>query len=155
MKRILLVVMVIIIGLISTGCSKPIEPAPPLVNFTSNVNCDDNKYKVSCNGTTITAITILEPQKICGLTYNYTGNELTLSLGNTSYKPSLDVPNNKITLLNEALKEVRTYKNYTVKSCDEISTVYNFNKFVVTCDTAEGNIQKIVCKKESITYNFV
>lgn len=154
MKRILLITTVIIISLISTGCSKTIEPAPPLVNFTSNVECNSNEYKVSCNGTTITTITVLEPQKICGLTYNYQGNELTLSLGNTSYKPSSDVPDNEITLLNESLKEIRTYKNYTIKNCDEVSTNYNFNKFVVTCDTVEGNIQKIVCKKENMVYNF-
>lgn len=127
---------------------------PPQTQMNVTVSCENSQYKVNTNGTTITKITILSPQNINGLTYNYNGTELVITLGSLSYKPSAEMPQNPITLLNNALNEIRTYKNYTIKSCDENNTRYNFNKFIVDCDTVSGDIKNIISKQENISYKF-
>lgn len=149
-----LFVIPFIILMLLCGCSKSLEPAPPKTEFSATVVCENETYNITHNGKTITTITCIEPQELKGLTYSYQGNEVSINYNSLSYKPSDELPDNKITDLHRIIQELSSDCEYLIKSCDSQKTVFELPTALVECVTTSGIIQKITLKTNGTVYIF-
>ena len=136
------------------GCSKAPQPAPPQTDFSATVVCEDETYNVTHNGKSITTIICVKPQELKGLIYSYKGSEVSVNYNELSYKPSGELPNNKITELHRIIQELSSDCEYLIKSCDCQKTVFELPTALIECSTTSGIIQKITLKTNGNMYIF-
>lgn len=152
MRKLFIIPFVIIMLL--CGCSKAPQPAPPQTDFSATVVCEDETYNVTHNGKSITTIICVEPQELKGLIYSYKGSEVSVNYNELSYKPSGELPNNKITELHRIIQELSSDCEYLIKFCDSQKTVFELPTALVECVTTSGVIQKITLKTNGTVYIF-
>lgn len=151
--RKLLIIPFIILMLLS-GCSKQPQPSPPQTEISAKVTCDEEVYNINHNGKSITTISYIEPQELKGLTYSYSGSEVSINYNTLTYKPSGELQDNNITKLHRIIQELSSGCEYLTKSCDSDKTVYELPTALIECSTISGVIQKITLKTNGVVYIF-
>lgn len=161
MKKSILTFLLLTATILTSGCTKTkeIEPQLPQTDFTTTITCGNEKYTVTHNGKSITSITITEPEELNGLTYSYKGSVVTLNYKSLSYTPSVNsLPaTNSVALLHNALCEVSAENfnsNFTIKTANSDTTIYESKTTEITCKTSTGNINQIKLKNNGKCYKF-
>ena len=152
MKKLILMMLVFAITVIS-GCGE-IKPAPINSSFSGEVRCGEEEYSITHNGRSITTITYTKPVLMRGISYVYRGEELTISYGGLSYKPTRRPPESRVSRLRDILCRISEKTQENIKSINSECTVYDMRTATLTCATDSGNLERIYTKNDGTIYEF-
>ena len=153
MKKIMLLLILVILLTAISGCTA-LKPAPVNSSFSGEVRCGKEEYTVTHNGISITTITYKKPVAMRGISYVYTGDELTIKYGELTYKPARKPPESNVSRLRDILCRISEKTQENIKSVNSECTVYDMRTATLTCSTDSGNLEKIYMKNNGTIYEF-